>query len=144
MSKISVFYADDHDRLDSLFQEFVGEKNSNPEKAQAAFMEFKEGLERHIVWEEELLFPQFEAKTGMTNRGPTQVMRIEHQYIRDQLNQIAAKLLGSLPTHENETALLEALSGHNHKEEMILYPAIDDLLTEEERRTIFGAMEKAA
>jgi iron-sulfur cluster repair protein YtfE (RIC family) len=72
---ISHHYGQDHDRLDDLFRQFQALKLSDRESAGRAFQEFKAGLERHIAWEEEILFPAFENKTGQTS-GPTQVMRL--------------------------------------------------------------------
>jgi len=107
-----------------------------------AFQEFKAGLERHIVWEEEILFSVFENKTGMTG-GPTQVMRWEHQQIRGFLEAIAGKLAaGTDATGDDEAGLLAVLGPHNHKEENILYPMIDQVNDGAERTKIFAEMEK--
>jgi len=54
---IREFYEKDHNRLDELFKTFQQLKRSHPPKAKGVFEEFKFGLERHIVWEEDLLFP---------------------------------------------------------------------------------------
>ena len=52
-------FEDDHARLDRLFQEFQGTKRHDLARAAVSFAEFKAGLERHIVGEEEILFPGF-------------------------------------------------------------------------------------
>ncbi len=78
---ISHYYAADHDRLDELFGRFQSSKQSDRTVARHLFAEFKAGLERHIAWEEDLLFPLFEAHTGMHAAGPTAVMRDEHRQI---------------------------------------------------------------
>ena len=72
----------DHDRLDDLFNKYKDLKNSDPNKAEEMFSEFKSGLEKHILWEEDILFPLFEKKTGMYEGGPTAVMRLEHKNIK--------------------------------------------------------------
>ena len=51
-------------------------------RGKECFEKFKFGLHRHIAWEEEILFPLFEEKTGMTDGGPTFVMREEHRQIK--------------------------------------------------------------
>ena len=81
-------FAADHDRLDGLFAAFQTTKRSDYLRAREFFKEFKFGLQRHIVWEENILFPEFERKTGMVNTGPTEVMRQEHRLIRDRLEAI--------------------------------------------------------
>ena len=72
---ITVFFEQDHDRLDELFKTFQQLKRSDFSKAKEAFKEFKVGLQRHIVREEDLLFPLWEKKTGRLEEGPTVVMR---------------------------------------------------------------------
>lgn len=135
------FYADDHDRLDHLMQEYQRLKPVNLQEATARFSEFKAGLERHIRWEEEILFPLFEEKTGMRNAGPTAVMRYEHQQIKQRLASIASHLsAGKAGTEAEESELREILGAHNWKEENVLYPAIDGQVSPEERRGIYSQM----
>ena len=141
---ISDHYSRDHDRLDELFHRFQTLKSSDRASAVQAFQEFHAGLERHIVWEEEILFPAFETKTGMTG-GPTQVMRWEHEQIRGFLKAIADKLAaGTDDTGDDEAGLLAVLRPHNHKEENILYPMIDQVTDGGARTQIFAEMEKRA
>ena len=138
---ITAFYGEDHDRLDELFKTFQTSKRSDFAKAKEAFKEFKVGLQRHIVWEEELLFPMWEEKTGMVEDGPTPVMRFEHEQIRQLLEAIHQKVEEqSLDTDQNEQALVNLLSSHNRKEERALYPAIDNVTNAEERTTVFSNM----
>jgi iron-sulfur cluster repair protein YtfE (RIC family) len=85
---ISIYYETDHDRLDDLFKNFQQLKRSDFSKAKQFFKEFKIGLQRHIIWEEEILFPLFEEKTGLKNGGPTEVMRLEHRQIKTHLETI--------------------------------------------------------
>lgn len=140
---ISRFYEEDHDRLDRLFQEFQRLKQNDFLKAREIFSQFYAGLERHILWEEEILFPVFEDKSGMHQVGPTAVMRIEHTQIRGLLEVIHQRLLeGSPDTDKEEALLLNYLGMHNMKEEKILYPAIDRLITDAERDRIFRDMKK--
>lgn len=139
---ISDHYGDDHDRLDELFRRFQTLKDSDREAAVGAFREFHAGLERHIVWEEEILFPAFESKTGMTE-GPTRVMRWEHEQIREFLGAIAARLAaGDDNTGGHEAGLLAVLGPHNEKEEGILYPMIDQVTDADDRTEIFAEMAK--
>jgi uncharacterized protein (DUF2249 family)/hemerythrin-like domain-containing protein len=135
-------YGHDHDRLDGLFQQYRKWKRTDYPTAADSFRQFKRGLERHIAWEEEILFPQFEAKTGMRGTGPTEAMRFEHRQIKHRLGQIVAKLhQGDPETDVEEAALFELLSAHNQKEEAILYPACDEFLDEAEHRAVFERME---
>jgi iron-sulfur cluster repair protein YtfE (RIC family) len=139
---ISTFYELDHDRLDELFKTFQQFKWSDFSKAKEAFREFKFGLQRHIVWEEDLLFPLWEEKTGMSDGGPTFVMRNEHRQIGRLLEAIHDKVADQNPDcDQEEQALLNLLGSHNMKEERVLYPAIDQVTNEEERETVFRNMK---
>ncbi|MBI2996583.1 MAG: hemerythrin domain-containing protein [Candidatus Melainabacteria bacterium] len=142
VESIAEYFSRDHGRLDNLFKGFLNFKKSDFSQAKELFKEFKTSLQRHIVWEEDLLFPAFEKKTGMTNAGPTAVMRSEHIEIGGFLEQIHEKIKeNNLNSDSEERNLLSALSHHNLKEEKILYPSIDGLLKESERKEIFEAMK---
>lgn len=138
---ITAYYEQDHDRLDELFKTFHTMKRSDFAKAKEAFKEFKIGLQRHIVWEEELLFPIWEEKTGMVEDGPTPMMRHEHSQIKQLLDAIHQKVEGqNLESDQDEQALLQLLSSHNRKEERALYPAIDNVISADERVKVFSDM----
>lgn len=131
----------DHDRLDGLYNKFKELKTSDLNKAKQILSEFKSGLEKHILWEEEILFPLFEKKTAMYGGGPTDVMRLEHKTIKSILDEISSKLTGgSINTDDFENTLVAFLSDHNHKEENILYPMIDNLVSNEELEAIFSKL----
>jgi iron-sulfur cluster repair protein YtfE (RIC family) len=139
---ISAFYEQDHDRLDESFKTFQKMKRADFPKAKEAFKTFKFGLQRHIVWEEDVLFPLWEEKTGMSEGGPTFVMRAEHRQIGQQLEAIHGKVADQNPdSDQEEQALLDLLGSHNMKEERVLYPAIDQLTSAEERETVFQDMK---
>jgi len=65
----------DHDRLDEIFEGFKKLKDDDIDAAGKLFLEFKTGLLQHINWEEDILFPVFEQKTGIHDTGPTAIMR---------------------------------------------------------------------
>ena len=94
-----------------------------------AFTLLHDQLETHFTSEEELLFPAFEAATGMTS-GPTEVMRGEHRQMRDLL----AQMQGALASRDSDDfggaaeTLLILMQQHNMKEENILYPMCDNAL----------------
>jgi len=138
---VADFMSHDHDRLDALFEEFRQTKTRDLQRAQRLWDEFRSGLERHIAWEEDLLFPAFEARTGMHATGPTVVMRMEHRQIQALLAEIAAALAaGRTDTDTLEQELLQVLGVHNSKEEGVLYPWIDRELSDEEREALATRM----
>ena len=141
---ITHYFEADHDRLDTLFRHFQAHKRTDFPRAKSYFRNFLRGLKRHIVWEEEILFPIFEAKSGMPQgMGPTQVMRMEHRQIGDALEKIHDKVREQNPDSDpEENALLDVLGRHNMKEENVLYPGIDDLISEQDAADVFRAMEE--
>ena len=139
---ITAFYEQDHDRLDELFKTFQQLKRSDFAKAKESFQEFKVGLQRHIVWEEDILFPFWEKETGITEGGATSVMRAEHRQIEQQLEAIHGKVIDKNPnSDQEEQALLALLGSHNMKEERVLYPGIDRVTSAEVRETVFRDMK---
>lgn len=135
---ITSYFEKDHDRLDSLFKEFQRLKYVDFLEAKKNFIAFKFGLQRHIIWEEEVLFPLFEKKTGMSNAGPTFVMRLEHKDIGKILEEIHTKVKEADPRSEHqEELLISTLKLHNMKEENVLYPAIDQCTTKMEIEEVF-------
>ena len=105
---ITAFYEQDHDRLDELFKTFQRLKRSDFAKAKEAFKEFKFGLQRHIVWEEDILFPLWEKETGITEGGATSVMRTEHRQIGQHLEAIHQKVIDQNPDSDQEEQALLA------------------------------------
>ncbi|HEU4684239.1 MAG TPA: hemerythrin domain-containing protein [Nitrospira sp.] len=140
---IAVFFRQDHERLDALFKRFHDLKRTDFQRAKNAFVEFRFGLQRHIRWEEELLFPLWEERTGMSEGGPTFVMRAEHRQIGELLEAIHDKVAGGDPeSDQEEQALLCLLGLHNVKEERILYPSIDQVTTAEDRKGLYRQMDE--
>ena len=139
---IHSLYARDLSRLDELFKNYQSLKYLDGQRASEFFREFKVGLERHIAWGDGIHFPIFEMKMGMMDCGPTQVMRMEHRQIKDCLKNIEEKVQAkNLQSDDEEVELLSILSSHNFKEEHILYPALDEMLDNTEKETVFAAMK---
>ena len=91
---------------------------------------------------EDLLFPLWEAKTGISEGGPTMVMRSEHRQIGQLLESIHEKVATDNPdTDQEEQWLMSMLGSHNIKEERVLYPSIDNVASVAEREQVFREME---
>ncbi len=134
---ITNFFEQDHSRLDTLLKSFQATKGKDLGKAKEFFHQFNSGLKRHIIWEEEILFPIFEQKTGMVAVGPTEVMRMEHRLIKEALEEIHEKLSRQdFHSEAAEEKLVSVLSLHNQKEENVLYPTMDRILSSSEREEV--------
>ncbi len=130
MESIRELMSDDHRLCDSHFA--AVEKavaNGAWDKAGEEFSRFKEAVWRHLDAEESILFPAFEARTGMS-MGPTRVMRGEHAQMRE-LIEAAETALAARDADEysgNAETFLIMAQQHNMKEENILYPMCDQQL----------------
>jgi iron-sulfur cluster repair protein YtfE (RIC family) len=111
--------------------------------ARHAFDEYARGLERHMRVEEELVFPVFEARTGMSG-GPTSVMRDEHRSLRVALGMMRDGLdRGDVAGFQAGVRFLETvLPEHHAKEEHILYPTTDRLLSPDERGALTRRLQR--
>ena len=137
------FFEADHSRLDDLFNRFLYHKRDDPALARKYYDEFSGGLRRHIVWEDEILFPIFEKKSSIPSVGPTATIRSEHREILKILQSIGDRLHCNDFKDNSEEKLLAAILGaHNRREENIMYSAIDRSLTVDEKRQVFDAIEK--
>ncbi len=88
-----------------------------------------DALHRHIFLEEEFLFPPLR-DAGLI--APIFVMLREHGEIWDTLDALDAQLAinpGAAAMSEISRTLLEQLARHNAKEEPIIYPQADTVLT---------------
>lgn len=124
----------DHDRLEDLeAAAFRARAEGDLAAAFDLYAEFAFGLRRHIGFEEDLLFPAFEAATGMPpTAGPTGVMRAEHREILRLLGEIELGIGdAAAPVAALRASFHAVLGEHNVKEEQVLYPATDDALGSE-------------
>lgn len=145
MHTILEFMGGDHKVCDDLFasaEAAVADKNWD--SARGLFDRFEAAMAHHLAMEEEVLFPAFEARTGMT-MGPTQVMRSEHEQMRDLIASMARAVAES--GQDRYLGLSETLNmlmqQHNLKEENVLYPMTDQVLGGE-RDDLIRSMEAVA
>ena len=129
----------DHDRLDALEEDaFQRLAAGDAEGARGRWSEFVVGLLRHIRFEEEVLFPEFEARCGA---GPTEVMRFEHRGIEALVEAIGEALAAPVSALALREQLHDLLGMHNVKEEHVLYPATDRSLRAEERDALVARIQ---
>jgi len=135
----------DHDRLDGLLGEVTRRvENGQISQARSIFTAFDDGTRRHIRLEEEILFPLFESRTGARG-GTTVAMRTEHRAIEAELLRMREALdIGDASEYAGGLAVLHGVMGsHNLKEENVLYPTIDDLLSPSERLGFVDRLTRA-
>jgi iron-sulfur cluster repair protein YtfE (RIC family) len=142
MGTILEFLGSDHHACDNVFasaEEAVA--RNDWDSARSLFDRFQAAMARHLAMEEDILFPAFESRTGMSG-GPTEVMRMEHAQMRDLLQAMAdAVAAGDQNRYLGLSETLNMLmQQHNLKEENMLYPMSDQVLGAE-RAAVIQSME---
>jgi hemerythrin-like domain-containing protein len=134
-TSISDFMVSDHRRCDdALARAAQAAAGDDWSAACAAFEAFHAAITRHIAAEEELLFPAFESATGRSALGgPTEIMRVEHEQLRDVFDWMTRALASREADlcRELHEALFALLLQHNVKEERMLYPMLDRALAKQ-------------
>ena len=127
MSTISSFLTKDHRACD---EEFANLENAvasdNWEESAIKLNKFITDLLHHFDMEEKVMFPTFEEVTGMT-QGPTMIMRMEHDQMRQLLNALQEDLDKKNKNHffGVSESLMMLMQQHNMKEEQMLYAMAD-------------------
>ena len=129
------FMSRDHSRLDYIFQEF--RKSKKAAEAEQLFLEFRAGMERHIKWEEDILFPLAKKKIGDDSPMVDELI-VQHNRIKDDLRGLA----DSLKTRDKilEDDLEQLLAAHDKMEEEDMYPWIDDYIEDKAKKEALSRM----
>jgi iron-sulfur cluster repair protein YtfE (RIC family) len=107
--------------------------------ARERFRELDRRIERQIRWEDNVLF---KAIAGKFASCPVHAMRREHQRLRS----LTRGALASLAQGNPEAArayireLQETLASHSLREESLLFPACDELLSDDEKKRVLALM----
>lgn len=128
------FFMQDHRNCDALWARLEGLlDNGDSDAARQAWREFDGSMRRHLAMEEDVLFPAFDASSGMGGGGPTAMMRMEHQQMCGLLDQmgIAMSTGDAEETLDLGDTLLMLIQQHNVKEEGMLYPMAENMLAGE-------------
>ena len=131
MESINDTMMKDHAACDAVFARAAdAARGANWPMLQKEADAFLAHIARHIVLEEELLFPAFEEGTGMSTGGPTETMRSEHAQMQPLFAQMraAASAKDAASYLDASQALHDILQQHNMKEEQMMYPMLDQSL----------------
>jgi len=137
MSNIKEFMTQDHKDCDEIFAQMEEAVSNKSADALEKFEKFQDALTNHFKMEEMILFPQFEQVSGMTE-GPTQVMVMEHEQMRELLS----KMENAIESNDNDRffglseTLMILMQQHNMKEEQMLYTMIQEHLGEDSEHII--------
>lgn len=141
MKSITEFMATDHKTCDNEFADAEeAALDGDWAKTEASFNSFRNDMAHHFRMEEDALFPALQAAGGPS--GPVQMMLMEHVQMNDLIADMAAAVADKDAQKYSglSETLLIVMQQHNHKEEQILYPIADRILSGE-RESILGHMQ---
>jgi len=127
MNTISSFLTADHRACDEEFANLENAVASEKwEESQEKLNKFIADLLHHFDMEEKVMFPVFEEVTGM-KQGPTMIMRMEHDQMRQLLSALQEDLVKKDKNHffGVSESIMMLMQQHNMKEEQMLYAMAD-------------------
>ena len=123
----------EHREIDSGIETYLAQSDDRNSLQRAMA-----GLRRHIYLEEAFLFPPLRA-AGMF--GPIMVMLREHGELWQTMDGLDAQLAEGAAVEQTCRRLLELLARHNEKEEPIVYPQADGVLSEQDTADLHAFLE---
>jgi len=131
-SGLAEFFEQDHRDCDARWADVEELLDTEDiDAARPAWEKYLAGMQRHIAMEEEVLFPAFEQASDLLEAGPTAVMRQEHEQIRALLAEIGETIESGDCEQALEVGdtLLMLVQSHDAREEEVLYPEAENLLS---------------
>jgi len=144
MDIITSFARREHRRLDAMLRRVRTEVEAGQmDEARASCDAFHRGLSLHATIEEQLFFPLFEARSGMVG-GPTATLRHEHRELEAAARSMCEALSRDdrASFHEGLRLLEEVRPEHESKEEHVLYPTTDQMLSDRECAAVVERLER--
>ncbi|QAU34529.1 hemerythrin domain-containing protein [Janthinobacterium sp. 17J80-10] len=145
MQTICEYLAYDHQRCDDLFLKVEASiAQQDWHQAESDFQAFCQAWLGHIDSEERIVFPAME-KVTFNAGAPLAMLRLEHQRMRG----LVARLDDAVRRHDPADFLLHAetltilAQQHGLKEEEMLYPLLDRILSGKNVQHIVDALREA-
>ena len=138
MAGIGEFMINHHHQCDEMFaQAEAAVAEGDWASAQQRFEAYAQQMERHFDMEDNLLFPQFDQRTGHVG-GPTMVMKMEHNQMRVVIHEMraAVETKDAQQYLGHSETLLVLMQQHNFKEEGVLYNMIDHLFADDAEKLV--------
>jgi len=106
----------DHERLNSLWAEFLSLRTEDADAARHAFTAFRQGLERHVTWKDDLSFEELGRQVDERGKLFTALLTWEHQGLRRWLGRLVPSPSDiGLESNLRCTAFAGMLAGHNRR-----------------------------
>ena len=138
MNHVSMFMDADHQYLVRLLDEVIAEKIDS-QRAKNIFAIFSIHLEKHILLEDQILFPRFDEYIGVKKgMGPSVIAKRDHENILKLLDQVkqAFENYNLQKIHYAGHHLYRALTKHHEREGQIQYPLSNKFIPEDEWKSI--------
>jgi len=131
-ASLTEFFEQDHRDCDARWvdvEELLD--TADIEVARSAWQKYRKAMHRHLLMEEEVLFPAFDAKSEMAAGSPVAALKLEHQQMRGFLEQIGVAIEAGNAEEAMDIGdnLLILIQHHNDREEGMLYPMAENLLS---------------
>lgn len=126
-------FVEDHVRIASLLNDFKKNKHKKPKKNMEIFNQLSNALKKHFK-EEELLYKRYKYKTG--NIIPIlKTIGNEHEILLENLKRIQKSLKDA--SKIDTTGFYTLLLRHKNIEEHLLYPELDNVLSDKEKEDVY-------
>lgn len=120
----------DHEQLELLLRELIAAfETGDRDVAREVYRKFDVALAEHLAIEEEQLFPEL----STTEPGEVTQLRTEHAAIRRRLDELGIGVDLHLTRLPAIRALVDDLHAHALREDRLLYPWADRVLSEHAR-----------
>lgn len=140
-TKKEVDLGKEHTRLVQLFDNYRATKKIDLVEAGEIFNEFSNLLQKHMLWEERILFPILRKNKSLSHEHMVDLIRSEHIKILAYLKHLQEEIEKELDTENEEEKLILALIKHEEFEDGFFHPIIISLLEEEEKAEIFKSID---
>lgn len=129
----------DHALIEVLFMVFKENLNKDIESARKSFDEFKWELQKHIFVEEKVIF-RFCDSSGSEICKTVQGLMKDHDTMLEMLNNAENDLAAGNET--DVSGFQELLTNHRNIEEKILYPKLDQQLSETQKEIVVARINE--
>lgn len=133
--------SDDHAELRSLLQEFLQAVHANRwGSADALFGRLEQLIERHMLFEEQQVFPVFDEYPGQVPTGALAPMRAQHDEIRSALHETGIGLQLHQVREPSMQQLARAIDEHAATEDAWADAVLDEFNKTGAGATIMGRL----
>ncbi len=118
-------FDEQHKGINRLFKEYQDLKVKDANKAKELFEKFASNLQRHMLWEERILFPILLQEGCDNTSHAVEVIKVEHRKILQLLKKLYLKVSQKEESSREEEELISALIKHEEFEDDVLHPVVD-------------------